>query len=116
MRDTGLTAPVLVDEGDGLYAALQVMQHPAIVLTDGAGNVSIGSLSPQEESFRFAQLIANERIRSVVINMEHAAFDQGLAQLLANHLKAQCFALSELKAENLYHAVKNEMAGAAPTR
>jgi len=46
----------------------------------------------------------------VVINMEHAAFDQGLAQQLANHLKAPCYALSELKAENLYHAVKDEMA------
>jgi len=46
----------------------------------------------------------------VVINMEHAAFDQGLAQQLANHLKSPCYALSELKAENLYHAVKDEMA------
>jgi len=42
--------------------------------------------------------------------MEHAAFDQGLALQLANHLKAPCYALSELKAENLYHAVKAEMA------
>jgi magnesium chelatase subunit ChlD-like protein len=39
-----------------------------------------------------------------------AAFDQGLAQQLANHLEAPCYALSELKAENLYHAVKDEMA------
>jgi hypothetical protein len=31
-------------------------------------------------------------------------------QQLANHLKAQYYALSELKAENLYHAVKDEMA------
>jgi Mg-chelatase subunit ChlD len=38
------------------------------------------------------------------------AFDQGLAQQLANHLKAPCYALSELKAESLYHAVKDEMA------
>jgi len=42
--------------------------------------------------------------------MEHAAFDQGLAQSLAEHLKAPCYPLSELKAENLYHAVKDEMA------
>jgi magnesium chelatase subunit D len=80
------------------------------VLTDGAGNVSIGALPPQEESYKFAELIANEKIKSIVINMEHAAFDQGLAQQLANHLKATCYALSELKAENLYHAVKDEMA------
>ena len=55
------------------------------------------------------ELIATEKVKSVVINLEHAAFDQGLAQTLAEHLKAPCFALSELKAENLYHAVKQEM-------
>jgi hypothetical protein len=65
-------------------------------------------LPPQEESYKFAELIANEKIKSIVINMEHAAFDQGLAQQLANHLKAPCYALSELKAENLYHTVKEE--------
>lgn len=58
-------------------------------------------------------MIASEKVRSIVINMEHAAFDQGLAQLLADHLKAPCFALSELKAENLYHAVKQGMGTAA---
>lgn len=82
-----------------------------IVLTDGAGNVAIGTLPPQEESYKFADLIANEKTRSIVINMEHAAFDQGLAQRLADHLEAPCFTLSELKAENLYHAVKQEMGG-----
>jgi Mg-chelatase subunit ChlD len=44
-----------------------------------------------------------------VINMEHAAFDQGLAQQLADHLEAPCYALSEIKAESLYHAVQHEM-------
>lgn len=105
----------------GLLMAHDVLHHQKflhpdvepllIVLTDGAGNVSIGTLPPQDESYRFAELISIDKIRSVVINMEHAAFDQGLAQTLANHLKAQCYALSELKAENLYHAVKNEMVG-----
>ena len=104
----------------GLLMAADVLQHEKythpdiepllIVLTDGAGNVSIGTLPPQEESYRFAELIATEKVKSIVINMEHAAFDQGLAQMLAEHLKAPCFALSELKAENLYHAIKSEMA------
>src|SRR5574340_192641 len=80
----------------GLLLAADVLQHEKythpdiepllIVLTDGAGNVSIGTLPPQEESYRFAELIAHEEVRSIVINMEHAAFDQGLAQTLANHL------------------------------
>ncbi len=106
----------------GLLMAADVLQHEKythpdiepllIVLTDGAGNVSLGALPPQEESYRFAEMIATERVKSVVINMEHAAFDQGLAQLLADHLKAPCFALSDLKAENLYHAVRLEMAAA----
>lgn len=81
-----------------------------IVLTDGAGNVSMSStLLPQEEAHRIADQIAAEDIRSVVINMEHAAFDQGLAQALADHLKAPCYSLAELKAESLYQAVRAEM-------
>jgi Mg-chelatase subunit ChlD len=108
----------------GLLLATDVLQHEKythpdiepllIVLTDGAGNVSIGALPPQEESYRFAELIAQEDVRSVVINMEHAAFDQGLAQQLANHLKAPCYSMTELKAENLYHAVRLEMANPTP--
>ncbi len=103
----------------GLLLAADVLQHEKythpdvepllIVLTDGAGNVSIGTLPPQEESYRFADMIAHEEVRSVVINMEHAAFDQGLAQQLANHLKAPCYALSELKAESLAHVARQEM-------
>lgn len=104
----------------GLLMAADVLKrelliHPdvqplLIVLTDGAGNVSIGSLPPQEESYHFADLIASEHIKSVVINMEHAAFDQGLAKQLADHLKAPCYSLADMKAENLYHAVQQEMA------
>lgn len=103
----------------GLFMAHDVLTHEKhihpdvepllIVLTDGAGNVSIGTLPPQEESFKFAELIAHEKTRSVVINMEHAAFDQGLAQQLADHLEAPCYALSELKAESLYNTVRDEM-------
>ncbi|MEJ5224733.1 MAG: VWA domain-containing protein, partial [Anaerolineales bacterium] len=103
----------------GLLMSLDVLTqekrtHPdveplLIVLTDGAGNVSIGSMPPQEEAYHFADLIAHEKVKSVVINMEHAAFDQGLAKQLADHLQAPCYSLSELKAENLYHAVRQEM-------
>ena len=82
-----------------------------ILLTDGAGNVSMGDLPPQEEAHRLADQVAKDEIRSVVINMEHSAFDQGLAKALAEHLNAPCFTLSELKAANLYQTVKEEMAG-----
>jgi magnesium chelatase subunit D len=71
--------------------------------------VSIGTLPPQEEAHRLADLIASEMIHSVVINMEHAAFDQGLAQTLADHLACPCYTIMDLKAENLYMAVRQEM-------
>jgi Mg-chelatase subunit ChlD len=103
----------------GLYLAHQIVKQQSIVypdvmplmilLTDGAGNVAMGNMPPQEEAHRVADLIAEEEIRSVVINMEHAAFDQGLAQALAEHLQAPCYTLSELKAETLYQAVRDEM-------
>jgi magnesium chelatase subunit D len=103
----------------GLFLAHQVVQrerllHPdvnplVILLTDGAGNVSMSTLPPQEEANRLAAHIAETEIHSVVINMEHAAFDQGLAQNLAEHLKAPCYTLSELKAEALYQKVREEM-------
>ncbi len=103
----------------GLFMAHDVITrekrlHPdvlplMILLTDGAGNVSLGDGAPQPEAHRLADQIAEEDIRSVVVNMEHAAFDQGLADALAEHLKAPCYTLSELRAENLYQAVKAEL-------
>ncbi|MBI2976476.1 MAG: VWA domain-containing protein [Chloroflexi bacterium] len=80
-----------------------------ILLTDGAGNVSMTDLPPQEEAYRAAELIRDEKIRSVVINMEHAAFDQGLARSLAEHLGCACLTLNELRAETLYRTVKEEL-------
>jgi magnesium chelatase subunit D len=103
----------------GLLMALETLRrekltHPdvdplLIILTDGAGNVSIGDDPPHEESRRLAEEIAKEKIRSVVINMEHADFDEGLAQALAEHLHAPCYTLDELKAENLYRTVRREI-------
>ena len=69
----------------------------------------MGDLPPQEEAHRVANQIKKADIRSVVINMEHAAFDQGLARQLAEQLGGPCYTLHELKAEHLYHAVRQEM-------
>jgi len=111
----------------GLNLALEVFRkerilHPdvlplMILLTDGAGNVSMGDLPPQEEAHRVAERIRQAGIRSVVVNMEHAAFDQGLAQALAERLDGPCYTLHELKAEHLYQAVRQELeAGLPPDR
>ncbi len=105
----------------GLLMASEILQrekytHPdveplLIILTDGAGNVSIGTMPPNDEAYQFAEQIAKNDVRSIVVNMEHESFDQGLAAALAEHLDAPCLTLSELKAENLYRTVKQEMVG-----
>jgi len=103
----------------GLSMAYEVLKrekvlHPdilplLIILTDGAGNVAMGKGSPQKEAHQIAEHVAMEDIRSVVINMEHEAFDQGLAQGLAEHLEAPCYTLAELRSETLYRAVQKEI-------
>lgn len=101
----------------GLLMAYEVFRREAnlhpdimplmILLTDGAGNVSLSELPPQEEAHRIANLIHKSEVRSVVINMEHANFDQGLARILADKLDAPCHTLDSLRAETLYRAVLN---------
>ena len=100
----------------GLQLAYEILHrestlHPdvmplLIVLTDGAGNVALGNYAPLEESHKIADLIAKEDIPTIVINMESATYDQGLANELATHLDAPCLSISELKAEHLYMAVR----------
>jgi magnesium chelatase subunit D len=93
----------------------EVRQHPdlmplMVLLTDGAGNVSMTNRPPQEEAYLIAEMFPQADIRSVVINMENKAFDQGLAQALADHLDAPCYTLAELKAEALLQTVRGELA------
>jgi Mg-chelatase subunit ChlD len=81
-----------------------------ILLTDGAGNVSMGShLGPLAEANQIARMIAEENVYSVVVNLEHPAFDRGLAQSLADNLLAPCYTIGDLQAESLYQAVKQEI-------
>jgi magnesium chelatase subunit D len=80
-----------------------------ILLTDGAGNVSMTGMTPHEEGCKIADLIHRSNIRAVVINTEHKTFDRGLAQELAFHLGAECYTLEELGAEELYKTVRSEL-------
>ncbi|MCD6290974.1 MAG: putative cobaltochelatase [Anaerolineae bacterium] len=87
-----------------------------ILLTDGAGNVSVTGLPPQEEALRAAGLLRQAHIRSVVINMEHAAFDRGLARGLADAMGATCYSLPELEAESLLRTVRDELVASPELR
>ena len=80
-----------------------------IILTDGAGNVSMTGMPPNEEAARMADMIHQSHLRTVVINMEHPAFDRGLAQQLANALGGTCYTLPELKADVLVQTVRSEI-------
>jgi magnesium chelatase subunit D len=103
----------------GLQAAYEVItrelrQSPELVplmvlLTDGAGNVSMTDMPPQEEAFQVAKAFPQTDIRSIVINMEHEAFDQGLAQALAEHLEGPCYNLADLRADTLLRTVREEL-------
>jgi Mg-chelatase subunit ChlD len=104
---------------NGLFLAWQVIeaarrrdseQRPLmILLTDGAGNVSMTGMPAQEEAMRIAELFEQASHRSIVVNMEHAAFDRGLAHKLANALGGACYNLPELRADTLLSTVKREI-------
>lgn len=85
------------------------IQPLVLVLTDGAGNVSIGSLPPQEEAHRIADMFRAEQIKTVTINMEHQAFDQGLASKLAERMGGPCYTLAQMRADTLLETVRQEM-------
>lgn len=109
----------------GLLAAYRVCQGAQrrdpevmpllIVLTDGAGNVSVTATPPQEEALQIARRIHESRLRAIVVNMEHPAFDRGLAQQLADSLGGPCFTTPDLKADSLVRTVRDEMRAAQET-
>lgn len=103
----------------GLILAFEIIKqeqvrHPdvmplMILLTDGEGNVSIGQQAPQIEAHQIASLFKQQAIRNITINMQQAAFDQGLAQKLAEQLGGPCYALKDLRADVLYETVRHEL-------
>jgi magnesium chelatase subunit D len=84
----------------GLLLAYQIIEREKretseivplmILLTDGAGNVSVTGMPPREEALLIAGLFAQRKVRSVVVNTEHESLDRGLAQELASALGAPC--------------------------
>jgi len=80
-----------------------------VLLTDGAGNVSMTGMPAQEEAMRMAELFKYGNIRTLTINMEHEAFDRGLAKKLAKVLGGPIYNLPDLRADSLVMAVENEL-------
>jgi magnesium chelatase subunit D len=103
----------------GLWLTLQtvkqgLLRHPelmplVVLLTDGAGNVSMGEVPPQQEAYLIADRIKEADIPAVVINMENPKFDEGLAKSLADHLGAAVHTLGSLQADSLVSMVQGRL-------
>ena len=95
----------------------QDVQPLLIVLTDGAGNVPLVPGRPVAEEIKeLAGMFANEKIHSVVINMEQKVFDSGLAQGLTEDMGAVCYTVDDLRGDTLYKTVQKEiLAPSVPT-
>ena len=72
-----------------------------IILTDGAGNVSLTGLPAQEEVWQMANLLRQSHLRTIVLNMEDPTHDIGLPYKLANALGGPCYTLPELSTATL---------------
>ncbi|MGI6367997.1 MAG: vWA domain-containing protein [Anaerolineae bacterium] len=103
----------------GLLLSYQVIerelnQNPEIaplliLLTDGAGNVSLTGAPPRDEALMIADMFHDKQFRSVVINTEHESLDRGLARELADRLAGPCYSLADIRADNLYETVRQEL-------
>ena len=74
-----------------------------ILLTDGAGNVQHDRHARPEEAMRIAGLFDQAAFRSIVVNMEHAAFDRETGPKLAVALGGVCYNLPELRRHAAFH-------------
>ncbi len=102
-----------------------------VILTDGQANVAMTNMTPQQESYRVAEFIADHDMRCVVIDTEftgseqapnsmisaHASraqlrfshLDQGLARYLSEHLHAEYYRLEELRDGGLAQMVRTQL-------
>lgn len=78
-----------------------------VLLSDGKANVALqDGNDPWQESLRFAELLAERGVPSLVLDTETGYLRLGRARQLAQALGAECLALEELSAENLALTVR----------
>lgn len=97
-------------------AKIQILKDPntspmMIIISDGKGNVSMGSDKPLVEAAKIAEVIKEEeRIKTLIIDVEKKSFISfGLAKELAVKLGAEYYKIDELKADTLVQAVKSNI-------
>ncbi|MEN6444277.1 MAG: putative cobaltochelatase [Methanoregula sp.] len=77
-----------------------------ILISDGKGNVSMGSGSPMDDAKEVATHIRDAGISSLVIDSEQSFISFGLAHDLSDELGAQYLKLEDLKADQITGIVK----------
>ena len=103
----------------GLFKALEVIETERIkdrdvlpllvLLSDGRGNVALGTDSPLDEAYAAAGIIGDDKIPSVVVDTESGYIRLGMVQPVAEAMGAQYLKLEDLRADGLADAVRRQM-------
>ena len=103
----------------GLFKALEVIETERIkdknvmpllvLLSDGRGNVALGSDSPLDEAYSAAGIIGEDKIPSVVVDTESGFIKLHMVQPIAEAMGAQYLELEDLRADSLADAVRRRM-------
>ena len=103
----------------GLFKALEIVETermkdrnvmPLIVLlSDGRGNVALGTDSPLDEAYTAAGIMGEDKIPSVVVDTESGFIRLGMVQPVAEAMGAQYLKLEDLHADSLADAVRQRM-------
>lgn len=84
-----------------------------VLMTDGKANVSLVDVGdPWQEALELAEMLAERRVPTLVIDTETGYTRLGRAARLADRLGAECLTLEELSADNLALTVRARLAGA----
>jgi magnesium chelatase subunit D len=101
----------------GTYEQLRnyLIREPAgrpivIIITDGKANVSLGETKPVDEMLKIASTMATEqRAKYIVVDTEEEGpLTFGLAGKMAKALQADFFKITDLKARDLVHIVREK--------
>jgi len=101
----------------GTYEQLRnyLIREPAgrpivIIITDGKANVSLGETKPVDEMLKIASAMAAEqRAKYIVVDTEEeGVLTFGLAGKMADALQADFFKITDLKARDLIHIVREK--------
>ena len=72
---SGVTSPILLDEGDRIYGRLELRQHPVVVIVDAAGKVH--AVEPYQR-LRYCEIV-RARVRFLLGEVDQAAVDRVVA-------------------------------------